>query len=112
MAATLGIVGCNKEAGADVSVDTTQLQQAFQSAEPALKSGVDTAITAIKNKDYAGALSGLQKTAADAKLTPEQTQAVKDLLAKLQQAVTGAASKVMGEAGKAADDAAKAVTPK
>jgi hypothetical protein len=102
---TLMLVGCSKQGG----VDTTPLEQNFKSGETAVKASVDKAIAAIKAADYSGALAELKALGNNAKLTPEQQQAIKDVMAQVEKAVADAAAKVQGEAGKAADDLKKSV---
>lgn len=110
MAATLALVGCKPASEvAKPVIDTAALETSFQSAEASVKESATKAIAAIKSADYAGAVAELKKLAEDAKLAPEQQQAVKDIMAKVQSAIGDAAGKVAGEAGKVADDAAKAV---
>ena len=104
-AAALAVVGCKKGG----SVDTSSLEKNFATAEAAAKSGVDKAVTAIKSADYAGALAELKTLAEKGKLTPEQDQAIKDVMAQLQQLVTDAANKVAGEANKAVGDLQKSL---
>ncbi len=103
-ALTLALSGCSKK----TSVDTAPLEKSFQSAEPATRSSADQAVAAIKSADYAGALTQLQTLARHAKLTPEQQQAIKDVMAQVQKAITDAATKAVGDAGKSLDDAKKA----
>ena len=104
VAATLAFAGC----GSSNDVNTAPLESSFQSAEPATKSAAEKVVSAVKSADYAGALKDLQSLASQAKLTPEQQQAIKDVMAQVQKAVTDAASKAVGEASKAAGDASKA----
>lgn len=100
VALTLAVVGCKK----GESVDTSPIENAFASAEAATKSAADKAVAAIKSADYAGALTELKTLAEKGKLTPEQEQAIKDVMAKVQQFVTDAANKAAGEANKAVGD--------
>jgi hypothetical protein len=95
---TLTLVGCSKQGG----IDTTALDTSFKSAEATLKASADKAVAAVKSADYSGAVAELKKLADNAKLTPEQQQAIKDVMAQVEKLIADAA-------GKAADDASKAV---
>jgi hypothetical protein len=105
LAATLALAGCSKSS----SVDTSGLEKNFSTAEPATKSAADQAATTIKSGDYPGAMAQLQSLANKAKLTPEQQQAVKDVMAQVQKVIADAASKAAGEASKAAGDLQKSL---
>ena len=112
MVATLALVGCSKEgagggSGGGASIDTAAVESAFQSAEATLKASAEKAVAAVKSADYSAAVAELKKLADDVKLTPEQKQAIKDLLDKVQATITEAASKAAGEAGKAVSDVTK-----
>jgi hypothetical protein len=111
MAATLALVGCSKQDGAGTasSVDTSALESKFQSAEATVKASADKAVAAIKSADYSGAVAELKKLGENAKLTPEQQQAIKDVIAQVEKAITEAASKATGQATKAVNDATKAL---
>lgn len=102
------VVGCSKKAA---SVDTAKLQAAFESAEPAAKAAVDTAVSAIKSADYSGAVTQLQALAGKTnyKLTDAQQAAIKDTIASVQKVIADMAGKAAGDASKAASDAAKAL---
>jgi len=107
MAATpLLLSGCGKKS----SVDTAPIEKSFATADPATKSSADSAVSAIKSSDYSGALASLQKLGAQAKLTPDQQQAVKDVIAQVQQALTDSAAKAGKDAQKAASDMQKSLT--
>ena len=105
MAATLAVVGCKK----GESVDTSNLEKNFASADATAKSGVEKAVSAIKSADYAGALAELGTLKDKVKLTPEQEQAIKDVVTQLQQLIAEAANKAAGEAGKAVGDLQKSL---
>ena len=114
-AAAFVVAGCSKSssevpgtpAEAAASVDTSKLEAAFQTAEPAVKSAVDTAVTAIKGADYSGAVTQLQSLAGKFQLTPEQQQAVNDVIAKVQKALADVSAKAAGDASKTATDMTK-----
>jgi len=101
MAATLGIalcglVGCSKGGG---SIDTSKVQSAFQSAPPMDKAEVQNAISELKAGNYPGALASLQKVATTANLTPEQKEAVQDLMGQVKNKGLGLGHKAMGGGG-------------
>jgi len=89
----LSLAGCGKKS----SVDTAQLQSSFKSADSATQSDVDKAVASIRDANYSQALSQLQTLAKKAKLTPEQQQAIKDVIAQVQQQVTEMANKSAGD---------------
>jgi hypothetical protein len=98
-AATL--VGCSQG-----GVDTSKAESSFSDAEPATKSTMEQVVTAVKAGDYAGAVAPLQTLASNAKLTPEQQQAVKDLMVQVQEQVKEAAVKAGEQAKEAMEKAA------
>jgi hypothetical protein len=98
MTVTLAMAGCGKQG----SVDTSALQQSFKTAEAAAQTSADKVVSAVKSGDYAGAMTELKSLASNAKLTPEQQQAIKDVMAQVEKAIADAA-------GKAADEASKAM---
>lgn len=101
IAMAFAVVGCNKQSS---SVDTGPIEKSFSSADAATKSSADSVVTEIKNANYSGAVADLQKLAANAKLTPEQQQAIKDVMAQVQKALADTASKAADGANKAASD--------
>ncbi len=104
-AVALIIVGCSKGS----SVDTAPLEKNFKSGDPAAQSSADKAVAAIKAGDYAGAMSELKTLAGNAKLTPEQQQAIKDVTAQVEKAIADAAAKAKEQAGKAVQDMQKSL---
>lgn len=105
MALTLATAGCTKQG----SIDVASFEQQFKSAEAALQTSAEKITTAIKASDYSGALTELKTLANNAKLTPEQQQAIKDLMAQLQKFVTDATGKAVGDASKAVNELPKAL---
>jgi len=101
--------GCSK----DGSIDTSKVESTFAAAEPSAKSQVDQIVTAVKAGDFAAASAPLQALASNAKLTPDQQQAVKDLMTQVQEKVKEAAAKVAEQTAetvkKAQEGAADAV---
>jgi hypothetical protein len=113
-AAAFVVAGCSKASTeapgtpeAAASVDTSKIEAAFQAAEPAVKSAVDTAVAAIKSADYSGAVTQLKSLGEKFKLTEEQQAAVNELIAKAQKMIEDMATKAAGDATKAATDLAK-----
>lgn len=101
------VTGCNKDGSINtnaVSVDTTKLTTAFQTAEADAKTAVEAVTTSVKNADYAGAITQLKALGDKYKLTPEQQQVVTDTIAQVQKAIEAAAGKAASDAGKAATD--------
>jgi 2C-methyl-D-erythritol 2,4-cyclodiphosphate synthase len=103
-AVALTFAGCKKS-----GVDTSQLETSFKAADAPSQTMVEEAVAAIKAGDYAGGLAKLQSVAAKAKLTPEQEQAIKDVIAQLQQMLGDTAKKAGQEAGKAAEQLQKSL---
>src|SRR2546421_7956825 len=95
---TLLLLGC----GSKSNVDTAPLEKSFASAEPANKTAADKAVAAIKTEDYSGAMTQLRTLASQVKLTPEQQQAVKDVLAQVQKQLADSAAKLSKDGQKAA----------
>jgi molecular chaperone DnaK (HSP70) len=89
--------GCSK----DGSVDTSKVEASFSSADASTKGDLDQVLTALKSGDFATATAPLQKLAANAKLTPEQQAAAKDLLTQVQEKVKEVAAKATEEATEA-----------
>jgi hypothetical protein len=105
MAFTLAMAGCGKQG----SIDTTSFEKSFKPAEAAVQTSADKVVTAVKSADYSGAMAELKTLASNAKLTPEQQQAIKDVMAQVEKAIADAASKAAGDAGKAMKDMPKAL---
>jgi outer membrane protein assembly factor BamD (BamD/ComL family) len=93
MVVTLVFAGCGKKS----NVDTGKLESSFQSADSGNKSEADKAVASIKAGNYSEALTELQQLAKQAKLTPEQQQAIKDVIAQVQQQVSAMANKAAGD---------------
>ena len=106
LVALLVATGCSKQ----TTIDTSALENSFKSAETSVQTSSDKAVAAIKAGDYSGAAAELKTLASNAKLTPQQQQAIKDLLAQVEKPVADAAAKAKDAAGKVADDVKKALT--
>ena len=105
MTMTLAMASCGKQS----SVDTASFERSFKSAEAAVQTSADKVVTAIKSADYSGAMAELKTLASNAKLTPEQQQTIKDVMAQVEKLVADAASKAAGEVSKAMPDVPKAL---
>ena len=98
LAVALAFSGCGKQdatttpGGEVAAIDTTSVEKQFQTAEPGVRADFDQAVTAVKSGNYSEALDKLKSLASNAKLTPQQQQAIKDLMAKVQEAVTSGAT--------------------
>ena len=103
----VGLTGCSKTESGAATIDTAKVQAVFSAASAVDKAEVEKAITAVKAGDYSSALTSLKSAAANVKLTPEQQQAVKDLLAQVQAKLATATGDVLDKAKTAAGDAAK-----
>ena len=105
MTVTLAMAGCGKQS----SVDTASFEKSFKTAEAAVQTSADKVVTAIKSADYTGAMTELKTLASNAKLTPEQQQAIKDVMAQVEKLIADTANKAAGEASKAMKDMPKAL---
>jgi len=101
----LAFAGCSKSSSA--KVDTAPVEKSFATADPTTKTSADKAVSAIKGGDYTSAVNELKTLASNAKLTPEQQQAVKDVMAQVQKAITDMATSAQGDANKTATDLQK-----
>ncbi|HXI72912.1 MAG TPA: hypothetical protein VNN22_21445 [Verrucomicrobiae bacterium] len=117
-AAALIVTGCSKEEvkqtvndtkEAVASIDTSKVEAAFASAEAGAKDALKPAVEAVKNADYAGAVTQLKSLGEKFKLTDEQQAAVNDLIAKAQKAISDLAAKASSDATKAATDMTKSL---
>ncbi|HEX2999412.1 MAG TPA: hypothetical protein VHR86_04160 [Armatimonadota bacterium] len=102
---TMALVGCSKQKG----VDTTKLQKSFAAADTTTQSTVNKIIIAVQSEDYPNATAELNKLATNAKLTPEQQQAIKDTLAQITKIASEQVQKAGEAATKAAGDVQKAL---
>jgi hypothetical protein len=92
LAAGLGLAGCSKSnpgpapaqntgpGGAEVS----KVEKAFASADACLRLPVGETLRIVKAGGYADALPQLRKPAGNARITPEQKQALQELVQKLE----------------------------
>ena len=103
--AVLTLAGCGKK-----GVDTSRLEKSFATAQADAKGAADRAVSSIKAGDYAAAMAALQQAAAQAKLTPQQEAAIKDVIAQVQEQLNQAVKKATGDAQKAMGDLQKSLT--
>lgn len=104
-ALTLVLAGCAKK-----GVDTSRLEKSFSSGPGESKGAVDEAVRAIKAGDYGAAMASLQQAASQARLTPQQEAAIKDVVAQVQEQMRLAARRAAGEAEKAMGDLKKSLS--
>jgi len=71
------VIGCGK---GEATLDTKALQKSFANAESVIKASADRAVAAAKAKDYGTVLAELSKLANYEKLTPEQKQALNEMV--------------------------------
>jgi hypothetical protein len=85
LALAFSMIGCKKKS---VSADATQaLQQSFQSAEPEVKSSIETVNTSLKAGNYAEASRALAPIVSTRNLTEPQRQAVGVAIQQISQAI-------------------------
>ena len=81
---SLFVMGCKKK-----TLDATQsLQQSFQSAEPEVKSSIQTVNTSLKAGNYTEASRALAPIVSTHNLTEPQRQAVGVALQQISQAIS------------------------
>ncbi|MFA6562668.1 MAG: hypothetical protein WCV00_12230 [Verrucomicrobiia bacterium] len=100
LVASAAMIGCG---GSPAS----KVESSFASAEPGLKESAQKAVDAVKAGNYAGAAAELQVLAANTKLTPEQQQAIKGLIADVQKQIQAKAAEAAESAKKAMGDLQK-----
>jgi uncharacterized lipoprotein len=101
------IAGCS--ASKTSSVDTSEFESSFKSAEASAKATSDKIVSELKNSDYSTALADLKALKDKPNLTPDQQKAIADVLAQVQQALAEAGGKTAADAGKAAQDLPKSL---
>jgi hypothetical protein len=62
----------------------TRLKNAFASADPRQKLIVEELIASVRARDFGGALEGFGRFSSNVQLTPEQNQAVDDVITRLR----------------------------
>jgi hypothetical protein len=83
LGASLAIIGCGHKG----RVSTSDLQNSFKSAEPAMQTLVDKAVGAVKSNNYPEALGDLQLLSHKARLTPDQQQSINDTITAIQDKI-------------------------
>ena len=104
MIVAAAFVGCGKK-----GIDTSKLEQSFQASEPAAKQNVQGVVQAVEKQDYASATASLQKLAGQTKLTPDQQEAIKDVLEQVKAKLAETVNKAAGEAQKMMTDLQKTI---
>lgn len=105
--AVVVLAGCGKsESG---KVDTARLEKSFASADAAMKSTAQKAVDAIKAGKYQEGLAELQNLAGELKLTPDQQQAVKDVIEQIKRVASDTLNKATQQVDQAGKDASKAL---
>jgi hypothetical protein len=102
LAAAFG--GCGKK-----GIDTSKLERSFQASEPTAKQNVQSVVQAVEKQDYAAATASLQKLATQAKLTPDQQEAIKEVLEQVKAKLTETLNKTAGDAQKMMTDLQKSI---
>ena len=104
----MAVMGCARKN----KVNTSNLEQSFQSADPKNKGFCVQAVSAVKSNDYTSALAALHKLAGRAKLTSDQQLAIKDTIAQVDKVMIDTAKKANSDAQKAANNLKKSPPPK
>jgi 23S rRNA G2445 N2-methylase RlmL len=105
MTVTLAMTSCGKQS----SVDTAAFEKNFKTAEAPVQTSADKVVSAVKAADYSGAMAELKTLASNTKLTPEQQQSIKDVMAQVEKLIADAANKTAGDASQAMKDMPKAL---
>jgi len=88
-------------------VDTAPLEKSFASADAPTKSASDSVVSEVKSANYSGAAADLTKLAQNAKLTPEQQQAVKDVWRRFRKPWPTPPAVAAADANKAAGESSE-----
>jgi len=99
LGASLAITGCGNKG----RVSTSELQNSFKSAEPAMQTQVDKAVSAVKSNNYPEALGDLEVLAHKARLTLDQQQSIKDTMTAIQNKMSSTTNKPAAEPKKQPD---------
>jgi predicted small lipoprotein YifL len=89
LVASLATTGCGNKG----RVSTSELQSSFKSAEPAMQTQVDKAVSAVRSNNYPAALNDLQVLSHKARLTTDQQQVLKDTMAAIQSKISSTTNK-------------------
>jgi hypothetical protein len=92
LAAGFGLAGCSKTSSVPAAAQNTgpaaaevaKVEKVFASADASFRFPVDEALRIVKAGGYADALPQLRKLAANTRLTPDQKQALQELVQKLE----------------------------
>jgi hypothetical protein len=100
------VTACSKQG---TTVDTAPLEKSFAGADASVKPSADKAVSDVKAGNYSAAMADLQSLGGNAKLTPAQQQAIKDVVGQVQQALANAGKQAADSANKAATDLQKSL---
>lgn len=99
----ISVAGCGSSAQSKMS----RYEKAFNAAPPELKAQWDTALNALKSKDYAVAVGTLNQIAVITNLAPEQAVAVREVSTAASDEMYDAANKGDPKAKQAIEDLRK-----
>jgi hypothetical protein len=85
----------------------SRYEKAFNTAPPELKAQWDTALNALKSKDYSVALGTLNQIAVVTNLGPQQAEAVREVSTAVSDEMYDAANKGDPKAKQAIEDLRK-----
>jgi len=77
------------------SIDMTEVNKQFQGAASDIRADLENAILQLRSGNYPEAMGQFKFIASNTRLTPEQQQAIKNLLAKVQGAIASGATKAL-----------------
>ncbi len=112
-ALALSPIGCEKKDSTDLSapasssamVDTSKIEAAFASAEPAVKAEFNKVVAAVKGADWAGAGAKIQELAGNVKLSEEQKTSLKSLAEQLKAKAAAMMAQTKEQAAKMTEKA-------
>jgi len=97
------VTGCGGSAQSKVS----RYNKAFEAAPPELKAQWESALNAVRSKDYAVALGSLTKIATNTSLAPQQATAVREISTSVSDEMYNAANNGDSKVKQAIEDLRK-----